>query len=140
MTEALSATAMTALVDAVRAGDIEAAQALLPVDPIVKRAREICARHFGSPSKFLSGEMDPFPSMGAVTEALRTTHSTVVGVTDDQILRMARAAVFALCPDGRDRLDYLNGVRDMTPRMVDVRKAIQAALIGNPPVVLAMTA
>lgn len=117
-----------ALIAAVRAGDIEAAQALLPVDPIVKRAREICGRHFGAPGRWLSGENDCGPGMGAVTEALRTTHSTVTAVTDDQILRMARAAVYAASPNDPGRIQYLNGVRDMTSRMVDVRKAIEAAL------------
>ena len=125
----LTATAMTALVDAVRAGDIEAAQALLPVDPIVKRAREICGRHFGDPARFLRGECDDGPHMGAVTEALRT-------IEEDTVLQMARAASYATW----GLPDYLSGENDRTPNFIRVREAIQAALVGNPPVVPAMSA
>jgi len=118
-----------ALIAAVRAGDIEAAQALLPVDPIVKRAREICARHMGSPSRWLSGEMDGQSMMGAVTEALRT-------IEEAAVLRMA---TYAASPNDPGRIRYLNGDCDETTRLKDVRLAIQAALVGNPPVVPAMT-
>ena len=118
----LTATAMTALVDAVRAGDIEAAQALLPADPIVKRAREICARHMGSPSRWLSGEMDPMPIMGAVTEALRMPAQ----LDADTVLRMARAAGYSAWGDSA----YLSGGYDDRYHLVDLRDAIQAALVG----------
>lgn len=117
-----------ALIAAVRAGGIEAAQALLPVDPIVKRAREICGRHFGDPARFLRGECDDGPHMGAVMEALRVTHSAVTALTDRQILRMARAAVYAASPNDPGRVRYLNGDCDHTARLNDVRKAIEAAL------------
>lgn len=117
-----------ALIAAVRAGDIEAAQALLPVDPIVKRAREICARHMGTPATYIAGKMDGWPAMGAVSEALRTTHSTVTAVSGDQILRMARAAVYAASPNDPGRVQYLNGDFDNRQRLIDVRKAIEAAL------------
>lgn len=133
MTEAplcgLTATALTALVDAVRAGDIEAAQALLPVDPIVKRAREICARHMGTPATYIAGKMDGWPAMGAVTEALRT-------IEEDTVLRMARAACYATW----GLPDYLSGENDRAPNFIRVREAIQAALVGNPPVVPTMSA
>jgi hypothetical protein len=117
-----------ALIAAVRAGDIEAAQALLPVDPIVKRAREICGRHFGDPARFLRGEMDPFPSMGAVTEALRT-------IEEDAVLRMARAACYAFVtgPDDakywcdRPTSDFLSGDADDTILMARVVDAMRAA-------------
>lgn len=122
-----------ALIAAVRAGDIEAAQALLPVDPIVKRARVICARHMGSPSRWLSGEMDGQSMMGAVTEALHT-------IEEAAVLRMARAATYAASPSDPGRIRYLNGDCDETTRLKDVRLAIQAALVGNPPVVPAMSA
>lgn len=120
-----------ALIAAVRAGDIEAAQALLPVDPIVKRAREICARHFGSASKFLSGEMDPFPSMGAVMEALRTPEVDAAALT-----RMARAA----CYVAYQSPDYLSAHSSTRPNVERMRDALNTALAGNPPVVSAISA
>lgn len=129
----LTATAMTALVDAVRAGDIEAAQALLPVDPIVKRAREICARHCGAVGGWTTTANDGTAIMQAVVEALRT-------IDEDDVLRMARAATYAASPNDPGRVRYLNGDCDNTTRLKDVRFAIQAALVGNPPVVPAMTA
>ena len=109
-----------ALIAAVRAGDIEAAQALLPVDPIVKRAREICGRHFGDPARFLRGECDDGPHMGAVSEALRTTQGTGTG----QILRAARA----VCYEIWEAPDYLSGRFDDTPNVERVQRVIEAAL------------
>lgn len=131
----LTATAMTALVDAVRAGDIEAAQALLPVDPIVKRAREICARHMGTPATYIAGKMDGWPAMGAVTEALRTTHSTLTAVTDDQLTRMARTACYTFATHdarlgggGWRTNDFLSGACDGSSVLVSVKDAIGSAL------------
>lgn len=117
-----------ALIAAVRAGDIEAAQALLPVDPIVKRAREICARHMGTPATYLAGKMDGWPAMGAVTEALRT-------IEEDTVLRMARAACYAFVtgPDDakywcdRPTSDFLSGDADDTILMARVVDAMRAA-------------
>lgn len=124
------------LVDAVRAGDIEAAKALLPVDPIVKRAREICGRHFGDPARFLRGDMDGAPMIGAVTEALRTTHSTVTAVTDDQMLAMARAACYFGVSQiaGSDRWvrwrsdQILEGKADKSDLVTDMVAALESAL------------
>lgn len=79
-----------ALIAAVRAGDIEAAQALLPVDPIVKRAREICARHFGTPATYIAGKMDGWPAMGAVSEALAAREL----IDRDQFKKLAKAALY----------------------------------------------
>lgn len=117
-----------ALIAAVRAGDIEAAQALLPVDPIVKRAREICARHMGTPATYLAGKMDGWPAMGAVTEALRT-------IEEATALRMARAACYAFVtgPDDakywcdRPTSDFLSGDADDTILMARVVDAMRAA-------------
>lgn len=119
-----------ALIAAVRAGDIEAAQALLPVDPIVKRAREICARHMGTPATYIAGKMDGWPAMGAVVEALRTTHSTVTAVTDEDMRRMARAVCYAMPPlvGGAHRHNYLSGSLDCSWAMTATVDALQAAL------------
>lgn len=122
-----------ALIAAVRAGDIEAAQALLPVDPIVKRAREICARHMGTPSRWLDGSHDDGPQMSAVVEALQTTHSTV---TDDQLFRMARAACyFSVSSDCHPKAweewrpeQFLEGAADTSAPMAGMLSAIEAAL------------
>lgn len=111
-----------ALIAAVRAGDIEAAQALLPVDPIVKRAREICARHMGTPATYIDGKMDGWPAMGAVTEALRTPAQ----LDADTVLRMARAAGYCVWGDSA----YLNGSYDDRDHLVDLRDALKAALVG----------
>lgn len=59
-----------ALIKAVRSGDIQAAQAMLPDDPIVKRAREIAAKHFGEPCRYLNRELDDSPQVRAIVEAL----------------------------------------------------------------------
>jgi len=120
-----------ALIAAVRAGDIEAAQALLPVDPIVERAREICARHDGSPGMYLRGEMDSMPIMGAVLDAMKA-----MAVNDQTLTLAARAACYATW----GLPDYLSGENDQTPNFIRTREAIQAALVGNPPVLPAMTA
>lgn len=113
-----------ALIAAVRAGDIEAAQALLPVDPIVKRAREICARHMGTPSRWLSGDHDDGPYMGAVTEALRATSQ--IEVDDAALTRMARAACYGVWQDP----EYLSGRFDGGVNFERIHGAIQAALVG----------
>jgi hypothetical protein len=110
-----------ALIAAVRAGDIEAAQALLPVDPIVERAREICGRHFGNPAMYLRGECDGGPQIGAVTEALR---GAAVSVDDDRITRAARAACYAFW----GLPGFLSGRNDQTPNFIRTRDAIHAAL------------
>lgn len=123
-----------ALIAAVRAGDIEAAQALLPVDPIVKRAREICGAHFGNPAMYLRGECDDGPQMGAVMQAIRS--APLPPPTDDQITLAARAACYAVWRS----TGYLSGDFDGGTNMGRVREAIQAALVGNPPVVPAMSA
>ena len=112
-----------ALIAAVRAGDIEAAQALLPADPIVKRAREICGRHFGDPARFLRGECDDGPVMGAVTEALR---GAAVSIDDDLITRATRAACYATW----GLPDYLSGENDQTPNFIRIRDAFHAALMA----------
>lgn len=125
-----------ALIAAVRAGDIEAAQALLPVDPIVKRAREICGRHFGNPAMYLRGECDEGPQMGAVSEALRTTHSTVTAVSGDQMLAMARAACYFGVSQiaGSDRWvrwrsdQILEGKADKSDLVTDMVAALESAL------------
>lgn len=123
MTEAplcgLTATAMTALVDAVRAGDIEAAQALLPVDPIVKRAREICGRHFGDPGRFLRGDMDGAPMTGAVSEALCEGQ-----LTDGDIDRIARSACYVMWKHH----DYLSDAGDKHQNFITIREGILAGL------------
>lgn len=120
-----------ALIAAVRAGDIEAAQALLPADPIVKRAREICGRHFGDPARFLRGEGDETPAMGAVLDALKS-----MAPNDQTLTLAARAACYATW----GLPDYLSGDNDRTPNFIRTREAIQAALVGNPPVLPAMSA
>lgn len=134
----LTATAMTALVDAVRAGDIEAAQALLPVDPIVKRAREICGRHFGDPARFLRGECDDGPHMGAVTEALGTTQKPNALQSEHQIRLVARAACYVfykLAPrQGFVWMpgDFLDGSADRSDIFRAVQRAVSEALDGKP--------
>lgn len=121
-----------ALIAAVRAGDIEAAQALLPVDPIVKRAREICARHMGTPATYIAGKMDGWPAMGAVTEALRGTT-----ISDEQITQAARAALYAMTiHETYKHLDYVNASdfltngADQTAVFRCVWSAIHAALLA----------
>lgn len=116
-----------ALIAAVRAGDIKAAQALLPVDPIVKRAREICARHMGTPATYIAGKMDGWPAMAAVTEAL--------GAGPTATLRMARAACYLAITDmlGADRWtswradQFLTGEADQSSLMLDMLDVMRAA-------------
>lgn len=135
-----------ALIAAVRAGDIEAAQALLPADPIVKRAREICARHLGGPSRWLSGELDEQNMMGAVLEALR--NPAQIKIDETTILRMARfACYFGIVKIAesdswsRWRSDQIIcGDADHSDLVTEMAATLQAALVGNPPVVPAMTA
>lgn len=134
-----------ALIAAVRAGDIEAAQALLPVDPIVKRAREICGRHFGDPARFLRGECDDGPHMGAVMQAICS--APLPPPTGDQLTLMARAACYTFATHdarlGGGRwmtANFLTGACDGSLVVVSVKDAMLAALIGNPPVVPAMSA
>jgi hypothetical protein len=122
-----------ALIAAVRAGDIEAAQALLPVDPIVKRAREICGRHFGNPAMYLRGECDGGPQMGAVIQAIRS--APLPPPTEDEITLAARAACYAFVtgPDDakywcdRPTSDFLSGDADDTILMARVVDAMRAA-------------
>lgn len=116
-----------ALIAAVRAGDIEAAQALLPVDPIVKLAREICGRHFGNPAMYLRGECDDGPQMGAVSEALREP------IGPQRILQAARVTCYALSSKrhalgGFDTSGFLAGTHDHTTAMREAVQAIEAAL------------
>lgn len=108
-----------ALIAAVRAGDIEAAQALLPVDPIVKRAREICGRHFGAPGRWLSGDHDASPGMGAVTEALRDGQ-----LTDQDIDRIARSACYVMWKHH----DYLSDAGDKHQNFITIREGVVAGL------------
>lgn len=113
-----------ALIAAVRAGDIEAAQALLPVDPIVKRAREICARHMGTPAAYIAGTMDDWPVMGAVTEAL--TVRRLIG--RDQFKQLAKAALY----QSTGKPGYLDNFWQgkMALEVDAMADVLQAALVG----------
>jgi len=120
MTEAaLTPDAMRDLIAAVRAGDIEAAQALLPVDPVTVRAREICGRHFGDPARFLRGECDDGPHMGAVREAIAAG-----AITEHDVDRLARSACYAMWKHH----DYLSEAGDKHQNFITIRAGIAAAV------------
>lgn len=119
--QGMTPTMINAMIVAVKAGDITAAQALV-VDPVVLRAREICRKHALYP-------VEPNSAFeNAVVEALRESNRP----TEQDVLKLARVAAYTVHLHGGIDMtgastDYLAGKRDdesIAALVVAIRNAI----------------